>query len=156
VCSIRRIRIVSIDHQEGIGLDIAKHGLDDMPFASPRFGDDLRSLVSCDRGRLVRRAVVVNEDLSRRQGALEVSDDLANRLLLIEARDEDYDARDRKGRLWARPRRSPHHHSSIAWTLGAVPIGTLAETRYRTPSRGTEATPGTAGGAGRTGRTILN
>lgn len=78
-----RIRIVSVHHDIGVGIDVAKHAADDVTFALGGFGDDAGSGPERLAGRPVRRIVVVDVNFHFRQTTAEIGHDLGYGRLLV-------------------------------------------------------------------------
>ena len=78
-----RIRIVSVHHDIGVGIDVAKHAADDVTFALGGFGDDAGSGPERLAGRPVRRIVVVDVNFHFRQATAEIGHDLGYGRLLV-------------------------------------------------------------------------
>ena len=85
----RVIGRVAIDQDVDIRIDVGEHAPDHMALALAALAAHFGACLARDRRGAIRRVVVVDEDLRRRQRFAEIGDDGCDRGLFVEARHQN-------------------------------------------------------------------
>ena len=89
VSCFSRVRVVPVDHEVAVGLDVAEHLADDVPLALPGLESYLRSVGAGDFSSAVRGVVVVDVYRCLRKFPAEIVHDLGDGSRLVIAGNDD-------------------------------------------------------------------